>query len=371
MTTAKIGDPELDPYEILGIEQGCSDAGITKAYRKLALKLHPDKVQNLSEKEQDRISKEFHAIQEARAFLLEPEHAEARRAFDTKRASQQLRRQQDAVRESQMSERRKRMRDELKRKEELTKNQDIYQEEALEALEKLRRQGKDLREKHSDRVHDKQARKQSRTEKKTRMLKEERQVRVKWSRKRMKVSPSEHSLAHLLSKYGPVESVEILGSKGNAALITFVNASSCRPCVDAYEMSEEMRATFVSKKRKEEYEQESTRRNEAEAPAATTSTSQDREGLEERKHRQAAERERLMRELEMEDAGQHVKDRSDDETTKQKKRSRPFPLEFAATLDSSLTPVQKLEHFENAFFGGTLSSEQMRRMQVVSTDTVP
>jgi len=355
---AKLGDPEFDPYEILGIEQGCSDSEITKAYRKLALKLHPDKIQNLSDKEQERISIEFHAIQDARAFLLGPEHAEARRAFDTKRASQRLRRQQDAVRESQMSERRKRMRDELNRKEEATQSQRSNEEDVLE---KLRREGKDLREKHSDRAQEKQARNQSRAVKKARTLTEERQVCVKWSRKRMKVSPSEHSLAKLLSKYGTVESVETLGSKGNSALITFENASSCRPCVDAYERSEEMRATFVGK-RKQEYEEETSQREEAEATAASTSKCQDREGLEERKYRQAAERERLVREMEMEDAG-HAMKHSQQEPAKQK-RGRPFPLEFANTLYSSVTPLQKLEQFEMDLFGDFLSLDEMKQMQV-------
>ena len=223
-SNAKIGDPSFDPYDILGIEIGASDSAITKAYRQLALKLHPDKIQHLSEKEQERISREFHAIQEARAFLLEPEHAEERRAFDTKRASQRLRRQQDAMRESQMSERRKRMRDELKRKEEA--NQTVTSNQDEEVLEKLRKEGKDLREKHYNRTQEKQARKKNRAEKKARELIEDRQVRLRWSRKRMKVSPSEHSLAQLMSnKFGPVESVEILGSKGNSALITFQNAS--------------------------------------------------------------------------------------------------------------------------------------------------
>lgn len=360
--SVKIGDPDFDPYEILGIEQGCSDAEITKAYRKLALKLHPDKVQNLSEQEQDRMAKEFHVVQEARAFLLEPEHAEARRAFDTKRASQRLRRQQDAVRESQMSERRKRMREELKRKEEATQSAD--QEDVLE---KLRKEGKDLREKHSSRAQEKQARKASRAEKKARTLKEERQVRVKWSRKRMKVSPSEHSLAQLLSKYGPVESVEILGSKGNGALVTFEKASSCRPCVDAYETSDEMRATFVGKKR-QEYEEEMYQREEEKAPIASISKRQDTEGLEERKHRQAAERERLAREMEMEDAGHGGMDRKNEPVTKQKK-SRPFPLEFDVSLDgTSLTPLQKLEQFETTVFGGFLSPEELELMKVSSTN---
>lgn len=363
-SSAKIGDPAFDPYKILGLEQGCSDTDITKKYRKLALKLHPDKVQNLSQQEQDRISLEFHAIQEARAFLLEPEHAEARRAFDTKRASQRLRRQQDAVRESQMSERRKRMRDELKRKEEATKQGGTAQEDVLD---QLKREGKDLREKHSNRAQEKQARKQSRAEKKARTLKEERQVRIKWSRKRMKVSPSEHSLAQNLSKlFGPVESVEMLGSKGNAALITFEKASSCRPCVDTYETSEEMRATFVGK-RKQEYDEETFHRDQSEAPATTTSKSQDREGVEERKHRQAAERERLVREMEMEDAGHAPPDPK--EGPVRRKRTRPFPLEFTATLDGA-SPLHKLEQFETTLFGSVFSPEQMKQMQMAHNTTL-
>ena len=360
--TAKMGDPDFDPYEILKIEQGASDADITKAYRKQALQLHPDKQQNLSEKEQERIALAFHALQEARAFLLEPEHAEARRVYDTKRASQRLRRQQDAVRESQMSERRKRMREELKRKEQAT--QSSHQEDLLE---RLRKEGKELREKHSDRVQEKEGRKQSRAEKKARTLKEERQVRIKWSRKRMKVCPSEHSLAELLSKFGVVESVEILGSKGNSALVTFENAASCHPCVVAYESSEEMRASFVGK-RKIEYEEEAAQRVEKEVPLVSTSKSHDREGLQERRHRQAAERERLAHEMEMEDAGHVVKERKE-EPTRQKK-SRPFPLEFADARDSSLTPIQTLEQHETTLFKNVLSSEQMQQMQVAPTNVV-
>jgi curved DNA-binding protein CbpA len=361
-SNAKIGDPSFDPYDILGIEiDGASDSAITKAYRQLALKLHPDKIQHLSEKEQERISREFHAIQEARAFLLEPEHAEERRAFDTKRASQRRRRQQDAMRESQMSERRKRMRDELKRKEEA--NQTVTSNQDKEVLKKLRKEGKDLREKHYNRTQERQARKKNRAEKKARELIEDRQVRLRWSRKRMKVSPSEHSLAQLMSnKFGPVESVEILGSKGNSALITFQNASSCRPCVDAYEISEEMRATFVGK-RKEQYEEELLKRHSNDSPQMVASTKvQDRERLQERVHRQAEERERLAREMELEDAG-HAEMTKAGTQPSQKKFIQPFPSEFGTEVKGD-APLQKLEHAERSLFADILLPDQMKQMQV-------
>lgn len=41
---------EWDPYEILGVERGASDADINKAFRKLSLKWHPDR--NLNNKEE-------------------------------------------------------------------------------------------------------------------------------------------------------------------------------------------------------------------------------------------------------------------------------------------------------------------------------
>ena len=212
----------------------------------------------------------------------------------------------------------------------------------------------------------KQARKQNRAEKKARIIKEDRQVRLRWSRKRMKVSPSEHSLAQLMSNmFGSVESVEILGSKGNSALITFQNASSCRPCVDAYEASEEMRATFVGK-RKEQYEEELLQHQVSrDSPQMATSTkAQDRERIEERIHRQAEERERLAREMELEDAGHAVKTKTKTQAS-QKKSTRPFPSEFATGIGvKGDTPLQKLEHVERSLFADILSPDQMKQMQV-------
>ena len=64
-----------DYYEILGVQKGASDDEIKKAYRKLALKYHPDRNRG------DKSSEEtFKKISEAYAVLSDPEK---RQQFDT------------------------------------------------------------------------------------------------------------------------------------------------------------------------------------------------------------------------------------------------------------------------------------------------
>lgn len=54
-----------DPYKILEIEKGASQEEIKQAYRKLAGKLHPDKVQHLGDEFRVLAEKRFKEIQQA------------------------------------------------------------------------------------------------------------------------------------------------------------------------------------------------------------------------------------------------------------------------------------------------------------------
>ena len=60
-----------DYYEVLGLQKGASDNDIKKAFRKMAMKYHPDK--NPGDKEAEE---KFKEINEAYAVLSDPEKKE-------------------------------------------------------------------------------------------------------------------------------------------------------------------------------------------------------------------------------------------------------------------------------------------------------
>jgi len=62
-----------DFYEVLGISKGASDSEIKKAYRKKAMKYHPDKYTNATEKEKKEAERKFKEINEAYQVLSDSE----------------------------------------------------------------------------------------------------------------------------------------------------------------------------------------------------------------------------------------------------------------------------------------------------------
>ncbi len=61
----KQGSTAADPYAILGIGKDASTEEIQKAYKRLAGKYHPDKVQHLGEEFRELAEKRFKEIQQA------------------------------------------------------------------------------------------------------------------------------------------------------------------------------------------------------------------------------------------------------------------------------------------------------------------
>jgi hypothetical protein len=65
------GETGRDPYAVLGLERGASREEIRKAYRDLAVKYHPDRVQHLGEEFRVLAEKRFKEIRRAYSELLE------------------------------------------------------------------------------------------------------------------------------------------------------------------------------------------------------------------------------------------------------------------------------------------------------------
>ncbi len=62
-----VGAP--DPYTVLGVDRNASQGEIKRAYKQLALKYHPDKVQHLGEEFQTLAEARFKDIQDAYTAL--------------------------------------------------------------------------------------------------------------------------------------------------------------------------------------------------------------------------------------------------------------------------------------------------------------
>ncbi|CAD5209453.1 unnamed protein product [Bursaphelenchus xylophilus] len=113
MATSK--NIDFDPYFILGLTIPCSDSDIDKAYKKAALKWHPDKaIRNGISKEDSE--KRFGQIYQAYQFLKDES---LRETYDEEVANKKRRKEYEEERRATSSARRQGFEDKLKAREEV------------------------------------------------------------------------------------------------------------------------------------------------------------------------------------------------------------------------------------------------------------
>eukprot|EP00979_Chaetoceros_neogracilis_P011584 scaffold2917_cov282-Chaetoceros_neogracile.AAC.28 len=366
-----------NPYTILTVPNLATPSQIKKSFRKLSLKYHPDKREsNLTKEQHDKLDQHFISVQEARDFLLGNDFKNQKEQFDTKLRSETLRKVEEDRRDKAMSSNRKRMRQDLESKIHNLKkgagadaNDDENENDNDgQGFQDLKRDGMRRRHEFGERTRTAEEKLAARAKKKQKNLLENRQVRIKWSRKKMG-GQSDEMIANLMKRFGSVEEVELIGNKGNSALVTFLVVASCKPCVDAYLHSDEMRASHIGKRKGEE--------DGVPIPeTGSLNRDKDRESVQERKLRQAAEREILLRKMEL--GEEDFEDESDPHESKQMKNDRvppkkssplslfppSFPVCEPFANRSHPSPLERLELLEKELLRGLLSSQEIKDMQI-------
>jgi DnaJ family protein C protein 17 len=400
-SSAAAAAPGKDPHAVLGVPLDATEAEIRRAYRRRALELHPDKQpqqpqsQSQSQSQTQRVGvgvsnkdggedRGFHDLQAARDFLLLPEHREARENYLRKRRSQRAREETERARRGRLSEGRKRMRSDLERREEEARSGEAGRKGHRQGqqgkgrgvdVEDLRREGGRLREEYASRRerHDAEEEEEARRQAADRKRKEkadleDRQVRLKWSRKKLEGAEwTEGSLAAALSEEcGEVEKVEMLGSKGGSALVTFAEPGSCSRCVLRYSASESMRAHYVGERKRRERERrgDDNGGGEDDGARAGLRRGRDEETLEQRELRRAAERDAIMRQMNDEEGEQEdgAEGGGGQGASPDSRSSGPYPPPLpAGEVDERYagleTPLQRLERAEEILLKGIASDQ--------------
>lgn len=211
----------FDPYEVLGISKDSTDAQIVKAFRKNALKWHPDK--NLDRK---KLSEEMF-LKISQAFELLSDSA-ARAAYDQLRAAETAKTIYIQRRKQTDSAQRARFREELERRE---ANVISSQEEAKLAqrkfdkeIERLRKEGSRLLQQERENI-EKEVHKNFRncSDKPTSSAVEvsPARLKVKWKTTNSERKLLEEDLLRLFETYGKVTAVVMSSSGKGSAIIEF------------------------------------------------------------------------------------------------------------------------------------------------------
>uniref|UniRef100_A0A0N5AP66 J domain-containing protein n=1 Tax=Syphacia muris TaxID=451379 RepID=A0A0N5AP66_9BILA len=215
------GDLSFDPYGVLGLSNDCTDVQIVKAFRKAALKWHPDK-----NPDRKKLSEEmFLKISQAFELLSDPA---AKAAYDRLQAAKTAKAAYIQRRQQTCSAQKVRLLEELERREaEAAKNQDatkVAKRNLEKEIQRLREEGSRLlqkeREKLEKQIHENFKNFVEKPCCSTGVM-EPARLKVKWKCADASARLSEEDILRLFEKYGKISMVVMSPSGKSNAIIEF------------------------------------------------------------------------------------------------------------------------------------------------------
>ena len=205
---------KLDLYSLLGVEEGCSESAIKKAFRVKALTCHPDK-----HPDDPKAAQQFHQIRQAAEVLLD---GPAREAYDRLLKN----RKERHARSRGLDSVRKKLKEELEERERASREPLVRSAlddaaRLAQEVERLRRQGCQQLDHENETLR--QEIRQQQQQEQQRMAESESptagdaRLKVSW-KSAAGVQPDR--VKALFQRFGHVQDF-ILSSKGSSALIVF------------------------------------------------------------------------------------------------------------------------------------------------------
>ncbi|XP_043191150.1 dnaJ homolog subfamily C member 17-like [Amphibalanus amphitrite] len=291
-----------DLYEMLGIEHTAQESAIKKAYRKAALKCHPDK-----NPDDPKAAEMFMKLSKVLEILCD---ADARKTYDHLLKA----RQAAALRSREYDSKRKKLKDDLEAREraaEVNKTNIQQDMEKLQAeIERLRKQGSRQLEEEQALMREQLRREREELTRGTHAKDEAGddscRLKVKWKR-----APADgvgevydqDKLTALFSKYGEVAAA-VVSKKKSSALVEFCDPQAASRAAQLEKGSAENPVTveLVGQRRAQAAEPGRVSAAPTSAPPMSRSSFDTFESLVLRNLRQAEERRKLTEALQKEDS---------------------------------------------------------------------